>query len=164
MMKLICVVRQIPRRGDEAYSWRLPLFDDYAWSEDVRTGVVSSNIARLLFVDECTDTGDQWMQMSKRVLCETSKWNLAGTPFSPGELKRLLAHGPEKWLNDEIVNGYLELCRCLRPDVRFLGSGWFEATKEAKIRHVSLVYSYRSAHIDAERSFKQILPTCIKRG
>jgi hypothetical protein len=132
IIRTICNERQISKHGKIQYSWRLPIFHTVQW--DNADNKALSTLSRehisdlsdlcLLFQHETTGVPQKWEKV--RVLSKSHTWTVAGIPFTESDVNILL---DGDWLNDNIIDAYLELCAYLRPDIKFLPTHWFQILK-----------------------------------
>ncbi|KAF8801052.1 hypothetical protein BYT27DRAFT_7262374 [Phlegmacium glaucopus] len=78
----------------------------------------------LLFQHETTGVPQKWE--SVQALSRSHTWTVAGIPFTESDVNILL---DGDWLNDNIIDAYLELCAYLCPDIKFLPTHWFRILK-----------------------------------
>ncbi|KAF8808584.1 cysteine proteinase [Phlegmacium glaucopus] len=118
MIRTICNEQQISKHGKIQYSWRLPIFHTVQW--DNADNKALSTLSR----HETTGVPHKWE--SVRALSRSHTWIVAGIPFTESDVNILL---DGDWLNDNIIDAYLELCAYLRPDIKFLPTHWFQILK-----------------------------------
>jgi hypothetical protein len=118
MIKTICSERQIPLNSNAGYAWSLPIFDAIKCKNYEVSTPSEDNTAALLYKQEVIQ--QKWEGILE--LSASRVWMVHRVPFQNSSVKRLL-HG--SWLDDDIINAYLELCGFLRPDIKFLSTQWF---------------------------------------
>lgn len=138
MIHTICSERQISQNGNTGHAWSLPIFHMIEYENDNIATLLGDHPAMLLYKSEVMER--RWEGILK--LSTSHVWLSGKTPFTNSGIKRLL---DGQWLNDDVINAYLELCACLRSDVKFLATQWFPGlqtwgpnVKKNAVRWVSL--------------------------
>jgi len=118
MIKTICTERQISWNSNTGYAWSLPIFGAIRCQNNSILTHFQNDPAALLYKSEAAER--KWEGILE--LSTSHVWMIAGVPFDNSGVKRLL-HG--SWLNDDVIDAYLNLCGYLRPDMKFLPTQWF---------------------------------------
>jgi hypothetical protein len=140
MMKDICAAKGISRHGRTEYSWRLPIFSTISRDGDENSPTVVETLSPsfcLLYQHEisldssilaCQDSSHQEMDNNHQwnfffmSLLSSHRRIIFNIPFHEDEANRLLGG---QWLNDEIINAYLQLCGCLQSNIKILPTHWY---------------------------------------
>jgi hypothetical protein len=118
MIETICSERQISRNSNTGYAWDLPILDHIKCENDGISTHLGNVPAALLYKHEVADR--KWKRI--RELSTSRSWMISKICFdNPGVEKLLLG----RWLNDDVIDAYLELCGYLRPDMKFISTHWF---------------------------------------
>jgi len=164
MIKAICTERRISKHGSTQYSWRLPLFNSIQWGNDNTLTADHTYAPRFCLLYKHETASCRWESILAS--SKSRAWTIGQNPLTQSDIKRLL---DGRWLNDDIINAYLELCRYLQPDIHFLSTYWFSCLenwgKEAPSKlasWVSLLFLkiLKICSPDAERSQNMRL-TCL---
>lgn len=120
MIKTICSERRISKNSETGYAWNLPIFEiiKQEKNEDPSPWYNDPPMSMLLY--KCEVIERKWEGILE--LSKSLNWMIDRVPFQKSGVERLL-HG--RWLNDNVIDAYLELCGCLRPDIKFIQSHWF---------------------------------------
>jgi hypothetical protein len=118
MIQMICLERQISQDSNSGHAWSLPIFHTLKCENNNISTPLGNHPAVLLYKSEVME--QKWEAILE--LSTSHVWIIGKIPFKNSEVKRLL-NG--QWLNDEVINAYLELCAFLRPDIKFLPTHWF---------------------------------------
>jgi hypothetical protein len=118
MIKEICSELHISWNTNTGYAWSLPIFDAVKCETHGISTHFRNDPAASLYKYEIDER--KWEGILE--LSTSHVWMIAGVPFQNSGVKRLL-HG--SWLNDDVIDAYIELCGYLRPDMKFLPTQWF---------------------------------------
>jgi hypothetical protein len=118
MIQTICSERQISQNSNSGCAWSLPIFRTIKGENNNISTPLDNHPTVLLYKSEVIE--QKWEGLLE--LSTSHVWMIEKTPFQNAEVKRLL---DGEWLNDEVINAYLELCACLRSDIKFLPTQWF---------------------------------------
>jgi hypothetical protein len=118
MIKRICSERQISRNSNSGYSWGLPILDPIKYENDDSSTHLGNSPAALLYKHEVADR--KWKCVQE--LSTSRSWMVSRICFNNSGVQKLLLG---KWLDDDVIDAYLELCGYLRPDMKFISTHWF---------------------------------------
>ena len=118
MINTICSEREISQNSITGYSWSLPIFSTITYENHDHSSTSSTDLAVPLYKHEIAE--QKWQGILD--LSISHVWTIARVPFQNTGIKRLL-HG--RWLDDDIIDAYLGLCKYLCPNIKFISTQWF---------------------------------------
>jgi hypothetical protein len=118
MIKTICSERQVSWNRNSGSPWSLSIFHTIKCENHDISTPLGNDLAVPLYKYEVME--QKWEGILE--LSTSHVWMIAKIPFKNAGVDRLLRG---LWLTDDVIDAYLALCACLRPDIKFLPTLWF---------------------------------------